>query len=494
MPNENVRMFFQKMDDQGLKLTFNDVRLVPNHSAILPAETCVHSCFSKRIRLNIPIVSSPMDTVTDAPMAIAMAEAGGLGIIHGALAPAEQAKAVGRVKHRLHGKVFTPVPADANETVAELLEKREKKHWQFHTFPVLGADNVLLGVVTGNDFDCCMKTSQRVGEIMTPFDDLLTAGSMTAPEEALRLMTEHGKKTLPLIDDERRLAGFYVLSDLKRIFSHERTSHNLDPEGRLVVGAAIAVGDEVFERSDLLAAEGCDVFVIDTAHGDTSRMEALLRALKRRHPHIDVVAGNVSYASGAKRLADWGADGIRVGQGPGSICTTRIIAGVGTPQVSAVYECATAVENYGIPVCADGGISNSGDCVIAFAVGASSVMLGRLLAGADEAPGDVKIIDDKRVKTYRGMGSPSAMRDNASSRARYGQNNVRKSVAEGVEGYVPQAGPVRALLDQLTGGIRSGMGYHGAQSIPDIQERSTIFRFTPASLEESHPHHIQMHW
>lgn len=481
------------MDDQGLKVTFDDVRLEPQASDMLPGEADIRTRISRRVKLNIPIVSSPMDTVTTSDMAIAMATLGGLGVIHRGLSPEVQAKEAGRVKHRLHGRVFTPVTVTADQTVASVLEMCERKKMPFRTFPVLDAEGRMVGLLTGNDFDFCMQTNAPVREIMTPFSALLTAHAGTDHEEAHRLMTRHKKKVLPLLDTDTRLAGLYVYSDLRRILSGEKTLHNLDEEGRLVVGAAVGVGAEAQRRAELLAEKGCDIFHIDTAHGDSAGVHKTLADLKKCYPEIDVIAGNVSSGEAAKRLAEAGADGVLVGQGPGSICTTRIIAGIGVPQVSAVYECATALEGSGVPICADGGISNSGDSVIALSVGASCVMLGRLLAGTDESPGEVEFSrDGKPSKIYRGMGSLSAMRDNASSRERYRQStDPGKSVPEGVESSVPYRGAVRVVVEQHVGGIRSGMGYNGARTLLELAQKARLFRMSGAGLAESHPHDLE---
>lgn len=495
MSNEKMRQFFHTMEGLALKVTFDDVRLVPQTSNVLPGETDTRTRFSKRVALKVPIVSSPMDTVTTGDMAIAMALSGGLGIIHRGLSPEMQAKEVGRVKNRLHGKVFTPLTVQEDQSVESVLTLCKERRLPFRTFPVLNAAGGMVGLLTGNDFDFCEDPSVAVREIMTPRCALLTAGPSTRRREALPLMAKHKKKVLPLVDENQRLAGMYVFSDLKRNQSPEESGYNLDSEGRLIVGAAVGVGELASRRAELLAKEGCDVFVIDTAHGDSSRVFATLVALKKHHPSIDVIAGNVSSGDSAIALAEAGADGILVGQGPGSICTTRVIAGIGVPQVSAVYDCASALakKELDVPVCADGGISNSGDSVIALAVGASSVMLGRLLAGTDEAPGGVEILNDKRVKVYRGMGSLGAMRDNASSRERYGQSSdATKSVPEGVESVVQYRGAVSGVLDLHVGGIRSGLGYHGARTLDELREKAEPFRMSSAGLAESHPHDVQM--
>ena len=493
MPNKAMNAFFEKMNDDWLKLTYDDVRLGTGYSEVLPQDVDLATRFSRRVALKTPIVSSPMDTVTGAEMAIAMAEAGGLGIIHRGFSPEMQAKAVARVKHRLHGLIETPITVQEDDTVEQVLRMRDEKRFAFHTFPVLNRSGMMIGLVTRNDFDFCTDHSQPVHYIMTPVSEL-TKGppGMTVPQ-AHELMFKRKKKVLPLLTEDSMLRGMYILSDLKRILS-PRHKHNLDSHGQLIVGAAVGVGQGALERATLLAAKRCDVFHIDTAHGDSKNVLDTIRELKAAYPDIDVVAGNVSNGKSAKRLVEAGADGVLVGQGPGSICTTRVVAGIGVPQVSAVFDCVRALEGTDVPICADGGINNSGDIVIALAIGAANVMVGRLLAGTEEAPGETLLYQGMQVKSYRGMGSLGAMRDNASSRERYGQAGApsTKIVPEGVEGVVPYKGTVQSVLEQYEGGIRSGMGSNGARTIQELAEKAEISRFSSAGLTESHPHDIMI--
>lgn len=493
MANKAMQKFFDSMNEQGLMLTYDDVRLRTRHSDVTPADADINlsTQFSKRIRLKLPIVSSPMDTVTTAEMAIAMAEAGGLGVIHRGLSPAAQAKEVSRVKNRLNGRIETPIEVRDDMSVAAVLAMRDEKKFSFHTFPVLDSEGKVIGLLTRNDFDFCTDPSVRVTEIMTPLQYLTTGAVGMTANDAYSLMMQHKKKVLPLIRDNGKLAQMYLLSDVKRILS-QKYDHNVDHHGQLVVAAAVGAGNGAFERAELLARKHCDVFHIDTAHGDSSNVIETIRRLKVEYPHIDVVAGNVSSGESAIRLADAGTDGVMVGQGPGSICTTRVVAGIGVPQVSAVYECVQALKGSGIPVCADGGINSSGDMVIALAVGANSTMLGRLLAGTEEAPGKTRFHNGMQVKDYRGMGSLGAMHDNASSRERYGQNATAqaKLVPEGIEGIVAYKGTVRSVLDQYSGGIRAGMGYNGARTLSELSENALLFRMSAAGLNESHPHDV----
>lgn len=490
MANAAMKKFFDMCAAQGLMLTYGDVRLRTRYSEVKPEDPrmTTRTLFSRNIPLNKPIVSSPMDTVTAAPMAIAMAEAGGIGIIHRGLSPEAQAKEVGRVKRRMHGLIKTPLTAGLNRSVSDVLH--DLKEHDFRTVPVLDKDDTVVGLVTGRDFDFCKDHTLPVRDIMVPLANVVKAKPDCAVKEAYELLMAAKKDVLPLVADDGTLAGMYLISDLKRIV-FRTGEHNLDQNGQLRVGAAVGVGLEARKRAELLARKGCDVFVIDTAHGNSQDVVLTINELKAAYPSIDVVAGNVSSSDGALTLMESGADGILVGQGPGSICTTRIVAGVGVPQVSAVWECVQAVKGE-IPVCADGGVGSSGDMVIAFAVGASSVMLGRLLAGTEEAPGDVRTVGGKKMKVYRGMGSAEAMRDNISSRRRYGQGDapLGKLVPEGVEAVIPFEGSVAEVIDLFVGGIKAGMGYQGVSSIPLLHEKADIFRMTEAGLAESRPHDI----
>ncbi len=486
--------FFADMAVLHTALSFNDVRLRTGHSEIVPSATSLVTRFSRRIPLRIPIVSSPMDTITESKMAIAMAKAGGLGIIHRNLSPKDQAAEVARVKFDLNGMISRPICVSADETIRQILDFRREKGYSFHSFPVCSHDGKLVGILTKSDFEFCDNPDLPASVVMTRDFTIATPGTDLATAD--KMMRACKKKVLPLVDDSGVIQGMYVFSDVRRITTGNSEGFNTDSNGQLRVGAAIGTGTEELDRADLLVEEHVDVLVIDTAHGDTTRVIDMLRRLKEWYPDTDIVAGNVSEGDSARRLVDAGADGVRVGQGPGSICTTRIIAGVGCPQLTAVYQCARAIEGSNVPVCADGGISYSGDIPIAIGAGADTVMLGRLLAGTDEAPGEIIHIDGVPHKSYRGMGSLGAMQNNQSSRQRYGQRDTGKNqvVPEGVEGVVPYKGGVGALLHQYVEGLRRGMGYVGASTIPELQEKADFFRITSAGLAESHPHgvdHIQ---
>lgn len=480
--------FFTAMDRICLALGYNDVRLGTRYSNILPNQVDLRTQFSRNIFGNIPIISSPMDTVTEAEMAIAMAMLGGMGIIHKNLTPEMQASEVRKVKHRLSAFVRDPICIRANQTVQEVLNLVESRGFKFRSFPVKDGQNKIVGVVSSSDFEFCIDETQTIAQIMSK--EIVSAQDGTDVPEAYKLMMKERVKILPVFK-QGKLTGIYTLADVKRIVAGNSLDYNLSSDGTLRVGAAVGVGEEAMRRMVLLDQANVDLVVIDTAHGDSKGVLDMVKHCKHNHPRIDVVAGNVSEGDSAKRLKKAGVDGIRVGQGPGSICTTRIIAGIGHPQVSAIYECAKAVRGSGMPIWADGGIEQSGDITIALAAGASAVMIGKLLAGTTESPGEVIFRQDKtQTKAYRGMGSLGAMKDNRASRERYGQADSaeEKLVPEGIESEVPFRGDVAKILHQLVGGLRSGMGYCGAKTIFNLQRNATFHRVTAAGMAESHPH------
>jgi IMP dehydrogenase len=490
----NKRQFFDAMAVQGLALSFDDVRLIPGYSVVVPTLVDITTKFTRRVGLKCPIVSSPMDTVTESRMAIAMAMAGGIGVIHRNLEPERQAAEVARVKSHLNALILKPVTVFGDESIEQIERRRAEEGYSFQSFPVINRKGRLIGLITKNDFDMCDDTSLKAETVMTHFSSLITATSGTDINEAYRIMEEEKKKVLPLVTDERAIEGMYVFSDVKRILTRSQEGYNTDARGHLLVAAAIGTGEESLQRAALLIKEQVDVLVIDTAHGDSKPVFDILKALKAmpEASGIDIVAGNVSVGAAAKRLVEAGADGIRVGQGPGSICTTRIIAGIGCPQVTAVHECSTAIEGSEVPIIADGGIKHSGDIPIAIGVGAHAVMLGKLLAGTDEAPGDLVTIRGVPHKRYRGMGSLGAMQENEASRQRYGERSTSKDrfVPEGIEGAVPYKGPVTSELLQQIGGLRRGMGYVGAATLEELRQKAELYRITGAGLNESHPHSI----
>jgi len=432
-----------------------------------------------------------MDTVTEARMAIAMAIQGGLGVIHKNMDPEDQAKMVARVKHYLNGRINTPITVKSGMTMTEVENMRQEKRYKFHTFPVISDKGKMLGILTGSDTRFAENGEVTVAQAMTALDnDFLYGDPGTTAEAALVAMRKAKKNIMPLLD-RGKIIGMYVFSDLERIFSGG-TMHNVDQNNQLIAAAAVGAGKDALIRAEQLAAKGCDVFHIDTAHGDSKNVLWTIKELKKNHEEIDVIAGNVSHHDAVTRLISAGAGGIMVGQGPGSICTTRTQAGIGCPQVTAVYRCAKEAEGTGVPVCADGGIQDPGDIAVAIAIGASSVMLGSLLAGTDASPGEVVTHHGREMKYYRGMGSLAAMLSRAESRARYGQAGVdlEKLVPEGIEGMVPYKGSLTGVLNELAGGLRAGMGYTGSADIKDFQEKAELLRITGAGLAESHPHDI----
>lgn len=489
--------FFRYYQARRQALTYNEVRLEPMYSDVIPANADVTSLFSRHISVNIPIISAAMDTVTGFKMGIAIAKEGGLGIIHRGFSPDEQVEQVKRVKLHMNGRVAKPICARAEETVGTIIARRDEnritKGWGFSSFPVLNAQNRVTGLVTQTDFDFCTDRSQTAQDIMTPFKELVVASPKTTLCGAYRIMKKTRKKILLLIDKENKLVGMYVWTDVERLINGSSAIFNVDADGHLRIGAAIGTGSAEIDRAELLIAAKCDVLVLDTAHGDSGNVYSTLRTLKRLHPEVDIVAGNVSEPDAAKRLMKAGADGIKIGQGPGSICKTRTVAGIGCPQATAVYQCAKAIRGSGIPVCADGGINEEGDIPIAIGLGAHTVMLGRLLAGTTESPGTVHETPNGWFKMYRGMGAESAMKKSKASRERYRQpedEGKGKFVPEGVEGIVPYVGDLSKVLFKMVGGLRAGMGYVGARTIVQLQQRANFHAMGPAGYAESAPHDI----
>ena len=478
-------------EKEGIALTFDDVRLIPAYSEFLPDQVDLTSRFSKNIFLKIPVVSAAMDTITEYRMAIEMAKNGGLGIIHKNFSPKEQARQVSKVKHYLNGKIEDPICVKYDNTMEEVLNMREAKGYTFHSFPVLDANGRLMGIITKSNFDFCNDLSKKVKDIMkTP---LITASENTTIEEAYKILLENEKGILPLVRGTDELVGIYVFSDVKRIVTANSGMYNTDSSGKLIVGAAIGgTQKDAFARLEELVKLKVDVVVIDTAHGHSKNVIDTLKEIKQQYPQLDVVAGNIATGKAAEDLAKAGADGVKVGMGPGSICTTRIIAGIGTPQLSAIYRCKKALSDYDVPICADGGLKNSGDITIAIAGGADSVMMGNMLGGTDESPGDLVTLDNRQWKKYRGMGSLSAMKEHKGSKERYqqGDRKTKNLFPEGIEALTPYKGKLADNLAQYMGGLQSGMGYTGTKSIKELQEKAQFDRITNAGLNESHPHDI----
>lgn len=482
-----------------LGLTFDDVLLLPGESDVIPSEVDTSSRVSRNISVRIPLISSAMDTVTEARMAIAMARQGGLGVLHRSLSIDDQARQVDLVKRSESGMVTDPVTTGPDATLAEV--DALCAHYRVSGLPVVDHDNVLVGIVTNRDLRFVPAErfeTQRVREVMTPMP-LVTAPVGIRPDDAIALLAKHKIEKLPLVDDANRLRGLITVKDFVK--SEQFPHATKDVEGRLVVGAAVGFFGDAWERAMALVDAGVDVLVVDTAHGHTTALLDMVRRIKAEPAAagVDVIGGNIASRAGAQALVDAGADGIKVGIGPGSICTTRVVAGVGVPQVTAIYEASLAAGPAGVPVIGDGGLQYSGDIAKAIVAGADTVMLGSLLAGVEESPGELIFVNGKQFKSYRGMASLGAFtkRGAATSgtRDRYFQADVTsddKLIPEGIEGQVPFRGPLASVTHQLVGGLRQSMFYTGSRTIPELKDRGTFVRITSAGLKESHPHDIQM--
>mgnify|MGYP000399365311 FL=1 len=466
-------------------LSFDDVLLLPNHSEVLPDQVDVSTTLVGNIRLRIPIVSSPMDTVTEARMAIALAREGGVGVIHRNMPIEKQALEVDRVKRSEHGVIWDPIYLSPNHTVRDALELMERYH--ISGVPITDEEGYLVGILTNRDIRFETNFDRPIHEVMTS-ENLITAPVGTSLEEAEKILQKHKIEKLPIVDEQGKLRGLITIKDLLKIRQHPNATK--DERGRLVVGAAVGPMRQPVERARALADAGVDFIVIDSAHGHSQGVLNAVRLIKRTLPDLLVVAGNVATREGVRALAEAGADAIRVGLGAGSICTTRVVAGVGVPQLYAVMECAAEAQKWNLPIIADGGIRYSGDIVKALAAGASAVMLGNLLAGCEESPGEIEIFRNRAYKVYRGMGSVAAMRQGSSDR--YYQTDPRKIVPEGVEGRVPYRGPLSETVHQLVGGLRSGMGYVGARNLQELREKARFIRITNSGLRESHPHSVSI--
>jgi IMP dehydrogenase len=476
-----------------LGLTFDDVMLVPAASDVLPADADTSSRLSRRIRLNVPLVSSAMDTVTESRMAIAMARQGGVGVLHRNLSVEDQVTEVDKVKRSEAGMVTAPVTCTPDETLADA--EKLMATFRISGVPVVEGDGRLVGIVTNRDMRFEHDHTRPVREVMTAAP-LVTAPVGVSRDDALAILRKHKVEKLPLVDDGGRLRGLITVKDFTKSVQYPLATK--DADGRLVAGAAIGVGEDAYKRAMALLEVGVDFLVVDTAHGHAQGVIDMVKRLKSA-TDVDIIAGNISTGEAARALVDAGADAIKVGQGPGAICTTRVVAGVGVPQVTAIYECAEVAHAAGVPVIGDGGVAYSGDIAKAIAVGADTVMLGSLLAGVEESPGELIFVNGKQYKSYRGMGSLGAMQSRGQHRSyskdRYFQDDVLsddKLVPEGIEGQVPFRGPLAAVAHQLIGGLRAAMGYCGSKTIADLQRDSRLVRITAAGLKESHPHDIQM--
>lgn len=468
----------------GPGLTFDDVLLVPAHSDVVPHDADVRTKLTKDITLNIPILSAGMDTVTESDMAIAMAREGGIGVIHKNMSIEEEAREVRRVKQSEKGVITDPIHLAPDNTLADVDEVMGRYH--ISGVPVTAEDGKLVGIITNRDMRFETDFTKEISEIMTS-EGLVTAPEHTTMQEARNILKAHRIEKLPLVDEEGRLTGLITIRDIEKMRKYPRALK--DSKGRLLVAAAVGTSGDSEERAKELLRAGADVLVLDTAHADSDAGVKTVRMLKEKFPGAPLIAGNVCTYEGAKALIEAGADAIKVGIGAGSISTTRIIAGVGVPQITAIYECARAAEEAGIPVIADGGVQYSGDIAKALGAGASAVMLGNLLAGTEECPGETIIYQGKTYKSYRGMGSIGAAQH--SRQSPYSKRNDKK-VPEGIEGRVPCRGSVSDVLYQLLGGIRLAMSYCGAAKVEDLQEKAQFIQMTGAGLRESHPHDVQI--
>ena len=476
-----------------LGLTYDDVLLLPDASDVVPSEVDTSTRFTREITLRIPLLSSAMDTVTESRMAIAMARQGGLGILHRNLSIEDQATQADLVKRSEAGMVSDPVTCSPDATLAEV--DRLCGRYRISGVPVVDAGNVLLGIVTNRDMRFEEDMNRRVREVMTPMP-LVTGRPGMSGEDALELLRRNKIEKLPLVDDSGRLTGLITVKDYVK--SDRYPLATKDSSGRLMVGAAVGVGEDAYKRSMSLVEAGVDVLIVDTAHGHQRAVLEMVARLKKETDR-QIVGGNVATRGGAQALVDAGADAVKVGVGPGSICTTRVVAGVGVPQVTAIYEASLAASAAGVPVIGDGGLQYSGDIAKALVAGADTVMVGSLLAGCEEAPGQVVFVNGKQYKQYRGMGSLAAMQSRGEAKSyskdRYFQDDVLsedKLVPEGIEGQVPYRGPLSAVAHQLVGGLRASMGYAGAASVADLKARGRLIRITSAGLKESHPHDVQL--
>lgn len=471
---------------QDSALTYDDVLIVPNYSEVLPTEVDLKTKFSRNIQMNIPIASSAMDTVTESRTAIVMAQEGGIGVIHKNLTPEEQAFEVEKVKKYESGMILDPFTVSPEQKISDLFDLQKK--YKISGFPVVDNNKVLVGIITNRDLRFVSDHSKKVKEVMTT-EKLITAPEGTSFAKAKEILQHHRVEKLPVVTKEGKLCGLITIKDIEKTIAYPNS--NKDQYGRLRVAAACGVSDKEMKRVEALIKAQVDAIVVDTAHGHSKGVIEMVKAIKKLNSKVDVVAGNVATAKACEDLIAAGVDGIKVGIGPGSICTTRIIAGIGVPQMQAIFDCKTVCDKADIPFIADGGIKYSGDIVKALAGGASCVMIGSLFAGTDEAPGEMVLYQGRAYKMYRGMGSLGAMEKG--SKDRYGQSaveEVSKLVPEGIEGQVPYRGSLGNNLFHLVGGIRSGMGYVGAPDMKSLRERAKFIKITAASLKESHPHDV----
>lgn len=464
-------------------ITFDDVLLIPSYSEVLPSQVSLKSRLTDKITLNVPIVSAAMDTVTEADMAIALARIGGLGFIHKNMSIEEQAGQVNRVKRSENGMIADPVTLSKDHTLAEARNLMEK--FKISGLPVVDSDNTLIGIITNRDVKYQENLEVKVEELMTK-EDLITSDKSTTLEDAKEILLKNRIEKLPIVDEKFKLVGLITIKDIDNQLEYPNA--NKDESGRLLVGAGVGIGEDTIARVQALVDAGVDIIAVDSAHGHSKGVLEKVKEIRANFPELDIVGGNIVTAKAAEDLIAAGANVLKVGVGPGSICTTRVVAGVGVPQLSAIYNVFEYAKTKNVAVIADGGIKLSGDIVKAIASGAGAVMLGSLLAGTDEAPGEEIIFQGRKFKSYQGMGSLSAMK--RGGKERYFQSEAKKFVPEGIEGRVPHKGKIEDVVFQLTGGIRAGMGYCGAKDIEALQNDTQMVQITGSGLKESHPHDV----
>jgi len=472
----------EKFGKEGL--TFDDVLLIPGHSEILPKDISVSTQLTSNIKLEIPIMSAGMDTVTETRMAIAVAREGGIGVIHKNMPIEEQARMVDRVKRSEHGVITDPFFLSPDNKIQEALNIME--HYRISGVPIT-VGSKLVGIITNRDIRFETDFDQPIKNVMTS-EKLVTAPVGTSMEEAMDILRKYKIEKLPLVDDNFNLMGLITIKDIEKTYKYPNAAK--DKKGRLLVGAAVGVTRDTYERVEALKKAGVDVIVIDTAHGHSTNVIDMVTSIKKKYPEMDIIAGNVATAEATEELIKAGADSIKVGIGPGSICTTRVIAGIGVPQITAIVDCASVASKHNIPLIADGGIKYSGDIAKAIAAGADIVMLGNLFAGTEESPGETVILQGRSYKIYRGMGSIDAMAQGSCDR--YFQEDAQKFVPEGIEGRVPYRGYVSETIFQLVGGLKAGMGYCGVKNIKEMKTKTKFIKITNAGLNESHPHDVSI--
>lgn len=482
--NKHIADFMKTFPHEGL--TFDDVSLITQYADFLPGDTNISSQLTRNIGVNIPFLSAAMDTVTEAQMAISMAMLGGIGVIHKNLEPEVQARHVSRVKHHLNGLITNPITFNVEDTLETIAERRAEKSYGFSGFPILDNDGKLVGILTSKDIRFSRSKHAAVADIMTT--SVVTAKPGTNLRQAYDIMQQHKIGKLPLIEDGK-LVGLYSYADVRRLIENEEPLFNRDDQHRLRVAAAVGPGD--YERAEILNQEDVDVLVVDTAHGHSKGVIEMVSWVKNKFPKIDVIGGNIATGEAALALRDAGADAVKVGIGPGSICTTRVVAGVGIPQISAIYAASSALKGE-IPVIADGGVRNSGDIAKALVAGADTVMMGSVLAGTEESPGEKIIYEGRQFVIYRGMGSLDAMKSREGSRQRYGLSNDDDLVPQGIEGMVPFAGTVHKVMKQYCGGLQASLGYCGTRNIAALKKTGEFVRVSGAGVLEAHAHDIKI--